>query len=108
MNLDRRIQFRRATLADDGFGFVETWANHGSPVWAKKTDISEGERWRAQEMQAQITTRFVVRYSEFTSGITPKDRIAFEGREYDLSGIKEIGARRTFLEITAAARSDLA
>jgi SPP1 family predicted phage head-tail adaptor len=108
MNLDRRIQFRRATLADDGFGMVETWVNHGAPVWAAKKDVSDGERWRAQEMQAAITTRFTVRYSTFTAGISPVDRIAFEGREYDVSGIKEVGARRTFLEITAAARADLA
>jgi SPP1 family predicted phage head-tail adaptor len=107
MNLDRRIQFRRAGLTDDGFGMVETWGNHGSPVWAAKKDVSDGERWRAQEMQAAITTRFVVRFSVFSAAITPKDRIAFEGREYDISGIKEIGARRTFLEITAAARADL-
>jgi SPP1 family predicted phage head-tail adaptor len=106
MNLDRRIQFRRAMPADDGFGMVETWANHGSPVWAAKKDVSDGERWRAQEMQAQITTRFVVRFSVFAGDITPKDRLVCEGLEYDISGVKEI-ERRRYLEITAAARADL-
>lgn len=103
--LDRRVQFQRATLTDDGLSKVETWADHGSAVWASKSDIGDGERWRAGEVAAHITTRFRVRWSLFTAGITPKDRLTCEGREYDISGIKEIG-RREALEITAAARAD--
>lgn len=105
-SLDRRVQFRRATLADGDFGQVEAWVDHGSPVWASKTDISDGERWRAGQAQAQITTRFGVRWSIFTAGITAKDRLVCEGREYDITSVKEIGGRRTFIEITAAARAD--
>ena len=107
MNLDRLIQFRRAAVTTDGFGQAETWGNHGRPVFAQKADVSDGERWRAGEVAAHITTRFTVRYSDFTAGVTPNDRIVAEdGREFDISGIKEIGARRTFLEITASARAD--
>jgi head-tail adaptor len=56
-------------------------------------------------VQANITTRFVVRYSAFSAGITPVDRLTCEGQEFDIVGIKQIG-RRDFLEITAAARAD--
>jgi hypothetical protein len=56
-------------------------------------------------VQANITTRFRVRWSTFTAGITPKDRLICEGVEYDITGIKDIG-RREFREITAAARAD--
>jgi SPP1 family predicted phage head-tail adaptor len=104
--LDRRVQFRRATLADDGYTTAaETWADLGAPVWASKADISDGERWRAGEVQAHITTRFRVRWSTFSAGITPKDRLVCAGVTYDISGIKEVG-RRELLEITAAARAD--
>lgn len=103
--MDRRVQFRRATMADDGFAASEAWGDYGSAVWAAKADISDGERWRAGAVAASITTRFRVRYSDFSAGITPNDRLACEGREYDITGIKEIG-RREALEITAAARSD--
>lgn len=106
MKLDRRVQFRRAALVDNGLEEVETFANHGSPVWASKADVSDGERWRSGEVQAHITTRFQVRYSAFSAGLTPKDRLVCEGMEYDISGIKEVGPRRTRLEITAAARAD--
>jgi SPP1 family predicted phage head-tail adaptor len=104
--LDHRVQFRRFTETDDGYGMTEAWANHGTPVWASKTDISDGEKWRAAEVSASITTRFWVRYSTFTQGLTPKDRLACDGREYDISGIKEVGARHSYFEITAAARVD--
>jgi head-tail adaptor len=106
MNADRRIQFLRATLSDDGFSLVETFAPYGQPIPAAKKDVSDGERMRAMEVQAHITTRFQVRWSAFTAGITPKDRLFCEGRVYDISGIKELDRRRT-LEITAAARADV-
>ena len=105
--LDRRVQFRRATLADDGLTQALTFADHGNPIWAKKTEISDGERWRAGEVAAQMTTRFVVRYGAFTAAITPKDQLTCEGRTYEISGIKEITTgRKRWLEITAAARVD--
>lgn len=105
-DLDRRIQFRRATLQDGPLGRKEVFADHGTPVWASKRDVSDGERVRAAEVQAQITTRFVVRWSSFSAALTPKDRLVCGGLEYDISGIKEIGKRRTYLEITAATRVD--
>ena len=104
--LDRRIQFRRATLTDDGFSQVEVWADHGAPVWASKSDISDGERWRAAEVAASVTTRFVVRWSIFTADLTPRDRLVCEGREYEIVGVKEGAGRRQWLEVTAAARTD--
>jgi SPP1 family predicted phage head-tail adaptor len=112
-SLDRRVQFRRAGLVDEGYSTSIKWDaaapendDHGLPVWAKKTDVSDAERWRAGEVSASITTRFVVRWSSFTRGITPKDRLFCEGLTYDISGIKEIEGRRQWLEITASARSD--
>lgn len=105
MTMDRRVQFLRATLVNDGFSSVETFASHGSPIPAQKQDISDGERMRAGEVQAHITTRFQVRWSAFTTGLTPKDRLSTEGRTYDIFGIKEMDRRRT-LEISAAARAD--
>ena len=104
--LDRRVQFRRATLSDDGFGAVETFANLGAPVSAHKRDISDGEKFRAGEVAAHLTTRFQVRSSAFTRGITPKDVLVCEGRTYNIFGIKELEGRKRLLEITAGARLD--
>lgn len=105
--LDRQVQFRRAVLADDGLSMVETWADHGGIVWAAKKDISDSERWRAGEVSANISARFLVRYSAFAGDITPKDRLVCDGVSYDITGIKEGDGRRQWLEITASARVDL-
>lgn len=103
--MDRRLQFLRAALTDDGYSAVETWADYGSPVWAAKIEISDGERWRAGAVDASVTTRFRIRWSSFSAELTPKDRLSCEGRVFNITGIKELG-RRDGLEITAAARAD--
>jgi head-tail adaptor len=103
---DRLIQFRRATQSSNALGRVEDFTDHGLPVRAEKLDISDGERWRAHEVQAHVTTRFRVAWSTFTSAITPKDALVCEGLTYDIVGIKETEGRRRSLEITAAARVD--
>jgi SPP1 family predicted phage head-tail adaptor len=103
--LDRRVQFRRFTLVDDGFAQVESWADHGSAVWAERRLVSDREQIAAAQVAARITARFLVRWSALTGGITPKDRLICEGREYEITGVKEIG-RREGVEITAAARAD--
>ncbi len=105
--LDRKIRFRRYTLVDDGYGQVEQWADHGSPVWAHRKDISDGEKWAAQEVQASITTRFTVRSSEFTRDIDPRDRIVHGGLEFNIVGAKETpDGRLSFIEFTCSARAD--
>lgn len=107
MRLDRRVQFQRFTTTDDGFSTVEAWADHGAPVWAQRSDVSDGEKARAGEVQASLMTRFMVRSSAFTRGLTPKDRLVTESVTFNITGIKEPpGSRRQWLEISATARAD--
>lgn len=105
-DLNRRVQFLRATEVRDSFGVVEQWAPLGTPILAAREDVSDAERWRASEVSASITTRFVVRWSSVSNAVTPKDRVTCEGREYDITGIREKEGRRQWLEITATARID--
>lgn len=103
--LDRRIQFQRGTMIDNGLEMVGAWSAYGSPVWAGRKDVSDGERAAAGWIEATLASRFTVRSSTFTRSLTAKDRITTEGLSYDITGIKELG-RRDFLEITAVARVD--
>lgn len=105
-DLDHRVQVLRETLTDDGMSSVGGWDNHGSPIWAGRKDISDGERWQAGAMHAHVTTRFMLRWSLFAAGITPKDRLLCGVVEYEIVGIKVIG-RRQWVEITASMRPDL-
>ena len=104
--LDHRIEFRRSTLTDDGFGQVQAAPSAIGTVWASKQDISDGERFRAGMTSADITTRFQVRWSPFAATIVPGDSIRCDGRNYSIVGIKEMG-RRIGLEITTSAVADL-
>jgi len=103
--MDRLVQFRRAALADDGIAQVETFANHGSPVWAHRRDVSDGEKTRSGQSQAAIMARFTVHSGDLTRGVTPKDRLVCDAMTWEIVGIKEIG-RDYRLEITATARLD--
>ena len=99
--LDRRVQFLRASSVDDGYQVRPgPYAVHGSPVWADRHQISDGERFRADAVYRDVTTRFTVRWSVFAAGITEQDRLTCEGLTFGIVGIKEIG-RRDWLEITA-------
>jgi SPP1 family predicted phage head-tail adaptor len=103
--LDRRISILRATGAADSFNEqVETWGTL-AVVWAHAAPVQDAERQRAGETLASKSYRFTIRYSSDVADIDPRDRVVFDGRTYDVSGIKELG-RREGLEITATARAE--
>lgn len=106
MRLDRRVQFERASQVDDGFTTVEAFAPYGSPLPAAKTDLSDSERQRAGAVDASRMARFVIRYSEWAIGLTPKDRLILDGLAFNITGIKETGRRKQWLEISATAKVD--
>ena len=103
--LDRRVQFQRAEMVDDGLRSDPAWSDLGGVVWAERIEVSDAERIRNDQLQATIAARFRVRYGSFTSSLTAADRLTCEGRTFEIFGIKEIG-RREWLEITAGAQVD--
>lgn len=105
--LDRLVQVERATIQDDGFSSVEVWGSHGAPIWAQRSDISDGEKARAGIVESTLATRFKIRWSSFSVGISPADRLVCEGVTFGINGIKEAEGRREWLEISCTARNDL-
>lgn len=101
--MDRRITLQRASETDDGFSSAgeKTWSDLAT-VWAEVEQISDGERWRAGAVEATVTHRFRIRYSSAVSDLGPEDRVLYQGREFNISAVKELG-RRKKLEITASA-----
>ena len=105
-DLDTRIQFLAPVAGDDGLRRKEGFAPVGGKIWSKKTDVNDGEKWRAGQVSASIMSRFLVRYGSFTSSLTPKHRLDCAGVEYEILGIKAGPGRRQTLEITAIAKAD--
>lgn len=103
--LDRRITIRRAAITLNEFNEPEeTWSDLLT-VWAKKMDASASESYRAREVGSELTARFTVRYSTVIAGVDPRDRLVYGGREYNITGVRDVG-RKTWREIDAVARSD--
>lgn len=100
--LDRRVQFLRAEWVDDGFGGgYGPHEPYGDSLAAWRRDISDSEKVSAGRLQSEVVTRFRVRSTSFTRGITAVDRLTCEGVTFEIIGIKQTEDRRTFLEITA-------
>lgn len=104
-SLDRRITILRATNARNSFNEeVATW-NPVATVWAASVPISDAERLRAGESLATRKHRFTIRHSAFAATIDTRDRLTFDGRTFDVNGVKELGRREGY-EITATARAE--
>jgi SPP1 family predicted phage head-tail adaptor len=107
MSRDRkeRVTIQRATITYNQFNEpVETWADLAT-VWAKRMDASAGESYRAQEVGAQITTRFTVLRTSVIANVNPKDRISYDGRTFNITAVREV-KRNRWLEIDAVARAE--
>jgi SPP1 family predicted phage head-tail adaptor len=105
--LDRRITIRRFSVVPNEFNEpIESWADLAK-VSAKRTDASATESYRAQEVGAQISARFVIRLSSQVADVSPLDRISFNEREYNITRVGEpAGTRNRWLEIDAVARAE--
>jgi SPP1 family predicted phage head-tail adaptor len=99
--LDRRIELRhRTTTRTEASGqTVEAWPVEYATVWAEKFDLRGREYFAAQQVTAEVTTRFRIRHR---GDVLMTDRIACEGLSYNINSIAEIG-RREGLEILATA-----
>ena len=107
-DLDRRITFQRVTVTTGGAYNEpqEVWSDLVA-VRAKRTDASAAEGYRAAEVGTQISTRFTVRWSSLVSSVSPLDRLVFEGRTFNITGVREVaGATRQWIEIDAVARGE--
>ena len=101
--MDRRITLQRKSSSQDSFGeAIDTWADI-STVWAEVVPVSGNERFVSQQVIAEADTLFKIRYM---SGLTPLDRVVYDGRTYDVKGVIEIGRRREGMQISAMTRAE--
>jgi len=106
-DLDRSITVQRFTSMPNEFNEpVETWANYVT-VRAKRSDVSDGEKFAAGQVGSSLRARFTIRSSTEARTITPVDRIVHESKTWSIHGVKEANeGRRRFIEITAVKDAD--
>ena len=101
--LDRRVTIldHRTDHEDEYGNPVVAYVNVGT-IFAKRTDVSDAERVAYGGVVGVKVARFLVRSCELTRAMTQADRLAHDGDEWNITGIKEAQFdRRQFLEITA-------
>ena len=102
---DQRLVLQVANVTTDAFNEpIYTWVTL-TTVWGMATPISDAERSRSNEIYATASYRFQIRYSSIVANIDAKDRVIWDGRTWDIIGVKAIG-RDDRLELTGAARAE--
>lgn len=105
--LDRRVTLQRATVSANAFNEpIETWGTL-AVVSGGKRDASANEAYRAQEVGAQISTRFRLRHAPAIADLNPADRLIYAGRTYNITAVREV-ERNRWLEVDAVQRPDIA
>ncbi|RJP54170.1 MAG: head-tail adaptor protein [Anaerolineaceae bacterium] len=105
--LDRRltIQEKVITQSDSGEEQV-TWSTIAT-VWAQKIENRGSERFAAQQYVGHSVRTFKIRYSSTVAAVTTEHRLVYDGVNYDITDVRELG-RREGIEIDAYAPSESA
>ena len=98
--IHRRITLKRYESTTDSVGGITESFVTVATIWAEKLDIRGRDFFAANQVNSDITTKFRIRYRP---DVNPSWRIVYEGKDYDLTSVAEIG-RREGLEIMAVAR----
>ena len=93
-----RIFFQKLTSAPNGQGgFTEAWANH-KEVWASVKPVKTKERNFSEQIQYQRTHEVIIR---FRNDITQDMRFKFDGRTFEIKGVRRKDERKYYLIIDA-------
>ncbi len=105
--LVHRIIVQRGTVIPNNLNEGQITWEQVYQCWADFRDVSTREKLRAQEVQADLDSRFTIRWTTDAATITATDRIIFGGRTFQIIGVKE-KERNRWLEIDCKVRNDAA
>lgn len=101
--LRHRVVVERATDGTDAYGDqVPTWSALAT-VWAGIEPLSGREYLAAAHIQADVSTRIVIRGIPGVS-ITPKDRIRYGTRLFDIKQVVDRDAENIEIQLLAQER----
>lgn len=87
---------QRAETKDELGGRVTVWSVFAT-VWAKIEPTSGREGRNAAKMQATVTHKITLRYY---AGITPKMRVRFGTRTFDIHSVLDIEERNVIMVLS--------
>ena len=96
--LRQRVTIQKDTPTQDVYGQpVASWGTHLTR-WASVEPLTGREAFTAAQMQSTVTTRIRVRWSS-GHGITPKMRVSWDGRLFEIDSVVEVGSGREELHL---------
>lgn len=98
--LNKRVTLlQRSVATNSEHEVVQTFADLET-VWAEVQDLRGSDFFGARQVVNDLTTRFRIRWR---NDLTTMDRIRYDGRDFDIVQISELG-HRYGLEILASGR----
>lgn len=88
--LDRRLTIKAPVDGQDSMGGPTVTYTTLATVWAEKQDKGGREFMAAQQVNAEVTTQFRIRYR---SDVTPEHRVTCDGLDFDILYVNEVGRR---------------
>ena len=96
--LNKKITIQQTTETQSSIGeVINTWATFAI-VWAAIEPLLGREYFESQQVNAEETIRFRIRY---VAGITPKMRISWHSRLFDIRSIINVRERNQELLLMA-------
>lgn len=90
--MDRRIVIESASEARDDYGGIqETWSTYATRWAQMKYTPKAGEAYEAQRKTSDYNVQFIIRSDTTTRAITPKMRVNYDSKLYDIRAVSEIG-----------------
>lgn len=100
--LRHRVQIQSPTRNQNELGEVtEGWAT-ASTVWASVEPLSGRELAKAQQVQADVTHRVIIRYRP---GVKQDWRVVHMGRELNITVVRNIEERNEMIELLCIERA---
>jgi len=94
--LRHRVTIQQLVATDDGYGGItETWQDVAT-VWAAVEPLRGTERYRAQQVQAELSHKVTIRYRP---GIKPDMRLKYGDRILEIEAVIDVEERHRWLEL---------
>jgi len=98
-DLRHQVLLQRYALLQDALDEpIETWATI-STAWAKISPVTGQEFFAADQLNSSVDHKITVRY---IAGLSPKDRVLFGTRIFNIEAILDTDERRRYLTLMAS------
>ena len=99
-DLRHRITVQRYTENEDENGIRTGEWQDFKTVWCSANGLFGNEYWEAKQYDAENTVEFQIRHNACPD-LSPKDRLLFKGRLFNISSVDNVQYRNERLKIKA-------